>query len=267
LSTTDDLSKVCTIQPFRSVRLWQDLRELAMETAVREPFLRPLMERLVLSRSTTEEMLSAVLVHRLTSAGTSDLGLLDLVHETLMLDERILCLAEADLLAVNSRDPACSSYLHALLSLKGFQALQSHRIAHALWTRGRRDVALWLSNQVSMTLGVDIHPAVPIGKGVMLDHGSGIVIGETAVVEDDVSILQGVTLGGTGNERGDRHPKVRRGAMLGAGAKVLGNVEIGCMSKIGAGSVVVRSVPPYSTVAGIPARVVRQREPEATPSN
>lgn len=250
------------IQPFRVVRIWQDVLDCAQEVADREPFLRPMLEDLVLSRQQPQEMLSQLLAHRLGAQGTRAPRVRDLIHETLVLDERILCQAEADLLAVKSRDPACSSYLHALLNLKGFQALQCHRVAHSLWNRGRAEVAFWLSNQSSVSLGVDIHPAVPVGKGVMLDHGSGIVIGETAVVEDDVSILQDVTLGGTGNQRGDRHPKVRRGAMLGAGAKVLGNVEIGCMSKIGAGSVVVRSVPPYSTVTGIPARVVRQRQPE-----
>lgn len=260
MSFTGDSIQPQPLAPYRRVRLWQDIRDAAQHAANKEPLLSRLLHGLILSCRSTEEMLSAVLAHRVSPHGL-DVGLRNLMCETLSLDERILCAIEADLVAVKARDPACASHLHALLNLKGFQALQSHRIAHSLWRRGRTEVAYWLSNQSAAALSIDIHPAVPIGKGVLLDHGSGIVIGETAVVEDDVSILQGVTLGGTGNERGDRHPKVRRGAMLGAGAKILGNVEIGCMSKIGAGSVVVRSVPAYATVTGVPAKVVRQREP------
>jgi serine O-acetyltransferase len=166
---------------------------------------------------------------------------------------------EDDLLTVVRRDPACRSPLHALLDLKGLHALQTHRIAHRLWQRERFAIAHRLASLASASLGVDIHPAVPIGRGVLLDHATGIVIGETARVEDDVTILQGVTLGATGKQRGDRHPKVRAGALLGAGALVLGNIEIGTMSKVGAGSVVLRDVPAHCTVAGVPARVVRTR--------
>ncbi|MCT4554273.1 MAG: serine O-acetyltransferase [Pelagimonas sp.] len=168
--------------------------------------------------------------------------------------ESALC---ADLLATRRRDPACESYLHVFLNLKGFLALQAHRIAHHLWQQGRAALACYLSNRVSLKIGVDIHPAARIGTGVMLDHASGLVIGETAVVGDDVSILQNVTLGGTGKTGGDRHPKVQQGVMIGAGAKIIGNIQIGAKSKVAAGSVVLKDVPPNCTVAGIPAQIMR----------
>jgi len=238
--------------------VWSEIGRLAAEVAAREPVLRGIVEQTASTDRTPARIVSAVLSQRL---GWSDRKLgatvRAVVLDTLGEDPAVLEFLEADLLAVASNDPACRSALHALLDFKGFQALQTHRVAHSLWRRGRFDLALWLSSRCSAALGVDIHPAVPIGKGVMLDHGSGIVIGETALVEDDVTILHGVTLGGTGKQRGDRHPKVRYGAFLGAGATVLGNIEVGRMSKVGAGSVVLRSVPPYCTVTGAAARVVR----------
>jgi serine O-acetyltransferase len=172
----------------------------------------------------------------------------------------------ADLYAIRSRDPSCPSYLHAFLNLKGFQALQAYRVSHQLWTSGRVEMASWLSNRVSLVIGADIHPAAKIGDGVMFDHGSGVVIGETAVVENNVSILQNVTLGGTGKVGGDRHPKVRFGVMIGAGAKIIGNIEIGANSKVAAGSVVLKNVPPNCTVAGIPAQIVRIHDAAIAPS-
>ena len=169
----------------------------------------------------------------------------------------IAAAATRDLVAIEIHDPACLSTLHAFLNYKGFLAVQAHRIANRLWKNGRRQLAASISNRVSVVLGPDIHPAARLGAGIMLDHGSGIVIGETAVVEDDVSILQNVTLGGTGKTDGDRHPKIRRGVMIGAGANVIGNIEVGERSKIAAGSVVLKDVPPGCTVAGIPAQIVR----------
>jgi serine O-acetyltransferase len=162
----------------------------------------------------------------------------------------------ADLSAVFERDPACRSYLDAFLFFKGFHALESHRIAHWLWNEGRKAMALFLQSRISQLFAVDIHPAASIGRGIMLDHATGIVIGETAVVEDDVSIMQDVTLGGTGKESGDRHPKIRRGVLLSLGAKVLGNIEIGEYSRVGAGSVVLKPVPPHCTAVGVPAKLV-----------
>jgi serine O-acetyltransferase len=162
----------------------------------------------------------------------------------------------ADAMAVFDRDPACTRLIEPLLYFKGFQALQAYRLAHALWKAGRRDLALYLQSRSSEVFQVDINPSAVIGKGVFLDHATGIVIGSTAVIEDDVSMLQGVTLGGTGKETGDRHPKIRRGVLLGAGAKVLGNIEVGHCSRVASGSVVLQAVPHNKTVAGVPARVV-----------
>ena len=241
-----------------ATKWWSRCRHQAMAQAAREPLLRRLLEQTLLSHETPAQVVTAVLARRL-GAGCPDGALQSLLLEVLNDDRGVLRSVEADLVAVTTRDPACSSSLHALLHFKGFQALQAHRVSHSLWRQGRHDAAHWLSAQVALTLAVDIHPAVPIGQGVMLDHATGIVIGETAIIEDDVSILHGVTLGATGKQRGDRHPKVRRGTLLGAGSTVLGNIEIGCMSTVGAGSVVVKSVPPYATVAGVPAKLVRSR--------
>jgi serine O-acetyltransferase len=172
-------------------------------------------------------------------------------HEPALLDA-----VRADLLAVLERDPACNRLIEPVLYFKGFHALQTHRLAHWLWNNGRSDFALTLQSLSSQIFQTDIHPAARIGKGVFLDHATGVVIGATSIVEDDVSMLHGVTLGGTGRTRGDRHPKVRRGVLIGAGAKVLGNIEIGRCAMIAAGSVVLDPVPPNKTVAGVPARIV-----------
>jgi serine O-acetyltransferase len=170
--------------------------------------------------------------------------------------EQIVHAAAQDLLAVQARDPAAEDLLRPMLFFKGYHAIQIHRLAHVAWDNGERDFALYLQNRTSVALGVDIHPAARLGHGLMMDHATGVVIGETAVIEDDVSILHGVTLGGTGNEQGDRHPKVRRGVMIGAGAKILGNIEIGEGACIAAGSVVLKAVPARVTVAGVPAEIV-----------
>jgi len=177
-------------------------------------------------------------------------------NEALMADPGIGQAARADILAVYERDPACERYIEPFLYFKGFQALQAHRLAHRLWALGRKDFALFLQSRSSAVFSVDIHPAAKMGQGIMIDHGHSIVIGETAVVEDNVSILQDVTLGGTGNEDGDRHPKIREGVLLGSGCKVLGNIEVGRCAKVASGSVVLKDVPPRRTVAGVPARIV-----------
>ena len=165
-------------------------------------------------------------------------------------------IAEADLRAVFERDPACKGYLQPFLFFKGFLALQTQRVAHWLWAEGRETLALYLQSRMSELFQVDIHPATRIGRGVFVDHGTGIVIGETAVIGDDVSMLHGVTLGGTGAARGDRHPKIGKGVLLGAGAKVLGNIMIGDYAKVASGSVVLKPVPAHCTAAGVPARIV-----------
>src|SRR5262245_45788590 len=172
-----------------------------------------------------------------------------------------------DLAAVYDRDPACNRYIEPVLYFKGFHALQTHRLAHWLYEGGRIDFALYLQSRSSEVFQTDINPAAPLGRGIFLDHATGLVVGATAVIEDDVSILQDVTLGGTGKEIGDRQPKVRHGVLSGAGAKILGNIEIGAGSKVAAGSVVLHPVPPGSTVAGVPARIIgasTQKEPART---
>ncbi len=161
-----------------------------------------------------------------------------------------------DIQAVYDRDPACDRFLMPILYFKGFHALQTHRLAHWLWQGGRKDFALYLQSRSSSVFATDIHPAASFGKGIFLDHAHGLVVGETAVVEDNVSMLHSVTLGGTGKAGGDRHPKIRYGVLIGAGAKILGNIEIGHCSKIAAGSVVLKSIPHNKTVAGVPARIV-----------
>jgi serine O-acetyltransferase len=175
--------------------------------------------------------------------------------------------ARADITAVLERDPACPGYLTPFLYFKGFQVLSAYRIGHSLWLEGRNEIALYLQSIVSEIFSVDIHPAARIGKGILLDHATGIVIGETAVVEDGVSMLHEVTLGGTGKEKGDRHPKVRRNVLIGAGTRILGNIEIGEGARIGAGSVVLDDIPPHATAVGVPARVIgreKSDDPAAT---
>ncbi|UZG43272.1 serine O-acetyltransferase [Caldimonas thermodepolymerans] len=245
--------------------LWRRIAGDARALASTEPWLRRRMHAL-LAAGTPERMLVQVLSRRLATLDLPEPDLRALLTEVLDAAPELVQLAARDLGAVTERDPACAGPLHVLLNLKGFHALQMHRAAHWLWQQGRRDLAHSLSNTVATVLAIDIHPAARIGSGVMLDHASGIVIGETAVVEDDVSILQSVTLGGTGKEHGDRHPKVRRGVMIGAGATILGNIEIGMMSKVAAGSVVLEPVPPHCTVAGVPARVVRWHDAQHVPA-
>ncbi len=257
---------LCHAPPVQTGGLWQAVRHEAAEVAAREPLLRRRLRQLVLARCSFADAMAAVLAERLACADLDAAALQALLCQVIAAHDGILSRIARDLHALRTRDPACLNLLHALLDMKGFQALQAHRMAHVLWQQGRRELAAMLSSRASLVLGVDIHPAARIGSGVMLDHGSGIVIGETAVVGDDVSILQNVTLGGTGKEQGDRHPKVRHGVLIGAGAKILGNIEIGCMSKVAAGSVVLAPVPPYCTVAGVPARIVRRHRHPALPA-
>jgi serine O-acetyltransferase len=187
----------------------------------------------------------------------------EVIEQALREDDEIGQAVREDIRAVRDRDPAAQGFAAPLLYFKGFHALQSYRVAHRLWLQGRRALAWLFQNRISEVFGTDIHPGAQIGKGIMFDHGTGLVIGETAVIEDNVSVMQEVTLGGTGKEAGDRHPKVRRCVLIGAGAKILGNIEIGVGAKVAAGSVVLDPVPPHRTVAGVPARVVgRPKETE-----
>lgn len=233
--------------------LWAALRAEAAAAAVAEPVLRGLMELAILRHAAPLPALAALLAGRLAEPLMPAERLEDLVREA---GPDFLHLAVADMAATRRRDPAARGWLATFLYYKGFHALSWHRVAHGLWRDGRHELARYLQNRGSLVFGVDIHPAVPVGRGVFIDHATGVVIGETASIGNDVSILQGVTLGGTGKQRGDRHPKVRDGVLLAAGAKVLGNIVVGRGAKVGAGSVVLADVPPCATVAGVPARVV-----------
>ena len=235
---------------------WSDIQRRAKEIVGREPALSTLLNETVLHRGSFAECLSYRLTRKLVNHAASA----DVLHETFLTsflhDESILQKVACDMVAVNERDPACPDVLTPLLYFKGLQALVCYRVSHHLWNEGRKEFALYLQSLTSETFAVDIHPAAQIGCGILLDHATSFVAGETAVIESDVSILHEVTLGGTGKERGDRHPKVRSGVLLGAGAKILGNVEIGEGAKVGAGSVVLKDVPPHTSVAGVPAEVI-----------
>jgi len=247
--------------------IWREIRAVAEEIAAQEPILLPRLKAMVLDRPSLGASVASVVARRLATEDMPEAALHELFDGVMDRSPIISQRAAADLAAVKERDPACPHLLHVVLNLKGFQSLQAYRIAHALWKEGRQALAFALSNQASVALGVDIHPAARIGCGVMFDHATGIVIGETSVVEDHVSILQNVTLGGTGKEHGDRHPKIRTGVMIGAGAKILGNIEVGAMSKVAAGSVVLHAVPAHCTVAGVPARIVRHHRADSCPSD
>lgn len=236
--------------------VWNRIREEAEAITRQEPALGGFIFSLVLNHDSFEEALTHRLAQRL---GNADIGADLIVHafnDAIEVEPEIGHAARADIIATFERDPACHRYIDPLLYFKGYQAIQTHRMAHRLWHMGRRDFAYYLQSRLSVIASIDIHPAARIGKGIMVDHGHDIVIGETTVIEDNVSIMQGVTLGGTGKEAGDRHPKIRRGVLVGAGAKILGNIEIGCCSRVAACSVVLHDVPPNSTVAGVPAKVV-----------
>lgn len=235
------------------------LEETAMQAA-REPILASYLHATILHHPLLENSLSFHLANQLDSPAASALLLRDVMLEAFNRDPAILAAVRADLLAVLDRDSACSELYVPFLYYKGFHALQTHRVAHWLWQSGRRSLALFFQNRMSSKFGVDIHPAARLGYGIMLDHATGLVIGETAVVGNNVSILQSVTLGGTGKDEGDRHPKIGDGVLISAGAKILGNISIGEGAKIGAGSVVLQPVPPHTTAAGVPARIVGRPE-------
>jgi len=236
--------------------VWASLRTQALEAAQAEPTLASLLNAVVLSHDSLADALSYQLARKLSDQELRAMSAREFCDAAFADEPQLVEHAEADLKAVFERDAACKSYVQPFLFFKGFQALQTYRVAHWLWRHGRQTLALYLQSRMSEIFQVDIHPAAKVGVGVFLDHGTGIVIGETAVVGDDVSMLHGVTLGGTGAERGDRHPKIGKGVLLGAGAKVLGNIKIGDYAKIASGSVVLKPVPPHCTAAGVPARLV-----------
>ena len=235
--------------------IWTQLRREAEEASVAEPALAGFIYATVLSEPRFEDAVSHRIAQRLQDSVDAGL-LLKIFREVLATEPSLADTFRADIMAVAKRDPACRRLLEPLLYFKGYHALETHRFAHSLWQAGRKDFALYLQSLSSRVFQVDIHPAARIGKGVMFDHATGIVIGETAAIGDNCSLLHGVTLGGTGNEKGDRHPKIGRGVMMGSGAKILGNITIGDCVRIAAGSVVLNNVPPRRTVAGVPAREI-----------
>jgi len=236
--------------------VWARVRSEAEAVVRAEPELATFIYASVLHHDTLEAAVVHRIVERLNHPDASG-ELLRQAYVDAIHDDRSIGLAmRADIVAVVDRDPATNRCLDPVLYFKGFHAIETHRLAHWLWGRGRRDLAYYLQSRSSSVFQTDIHPAARIGRGAFLDHATGLVVGETAVIEDNVSILHGVTLGGTGKQDGDRHPKIRYGVMIGAGAKILGNIEVGPCARIAAGSVVLRSVPPKTTVAGVPAKVI-----------
>ncbi len=243
--------KLDTVDP-----VWERIRHEAEDVTRREPELSTFIYSSILHHDTLEAAVVHRVAERLDHAEVASELIRQAYIDALEDDRTIGQAFRADLVAIVDRDPAAHRYLEPVLYFKGFHAIQTHRLAHWLWTRNRKDFAYYLQSRSSAAFQTDIHPAARIGRGIFLDHATGLVVGETAVIEDDVSMLHGVTLGGTGKQEGDRHPKIRRGVMLGVGAKILGNIEVGCCARVAAGSVVLQAVPPQKTVAGVPAKVI-----------
>lgn len=240
----------------QSDTVWEEIRRDADGIIKSEPVLAPQIQEIVLDRATLEEVLAHRLAEKLTFLSHWEFHLEEVFLEAMAKDPGIGEAVRRDISAIKERDPACHSLLTPVLYYKGFKAICCHRVSHWLWNQGRRQLALHLQSLTSEFFAVDIHPAAEIGSGILLDHATGFVAGETTRIADDVSILHAVTLGGTGKVSGDRHPKIGRGVLIGAGAKILGNITIGECSRIGANSVVLEDIPPHVTVVGVPARIV-----------
>ena len=236
--------------------LWQQLRRDAEQVIQQEPLLASYVYACILNHDSLASALSFILANKLSDDVMPVVTVRELFDSAFESSPEIIEFAVCDIKAVYNRDAAICSYLPAILYLKGFQSIQVHRLAHYLWKNSRQELALFIQSRNSEVFSVDIHPGCMMGRGIMFDHATGIVIGETSVIEDNVSILQQVTLGGTGNEQGDRHPKIKSGVLISAGAKVLGNIIVGEGAKVGAGSVVLNDVDPHTTVVGVPARLV-----------
>lgn len=247
------------MEPSRLVsddKVWDAIKEQCSQAAASEPLLAGFLYSVVLSQPSLDAALTHILASKLDNPIVPALSLRRIIHDVLCCEPAVMVAVLADLQAVVERDPACPGYANPLLYFKGFHSIQAYRVSHHYWTHGRKDLAHYLQSRISEVFAVDIHPGARIGKSVMFDHATSVVIGETAVIDDEFSMLHEVTLGGSGKVGGDRHPKIGRGVMIGAGAKVLGNITVGTGAKIGAGSVVLKDVAPHTTVAGVPARVV-----------
>jgi len=242
--------------PAQVTDIWGQIRLEAQEASGEEPVLASFYHASILNHGSFADALSFHLANQLDSQALPAMMLREVFLEAMIADPAIELAMLADIRAHRERDPACSRFCMPFLFFKGYHALQSWRIAHWLWVKGRRALALYFQNQISQRFDVDIHPGARIGRGIMIDHATGVVIGETSVLEDDVSMLHSVTLGGSGCAKTDRHPKIRRGVLIGVGAKILGNIEVGEGAKIGAGSVVLEPVAAHTTVAGVPAKPI-----------
>ena len=236
--------------------VWKRIQTEAKEAVEKEPLLGGSLHACILHHSSIEHALAYRIASKLATSEMSEQILREICDDAYKNADEISLAGRADIVAVYQRDPACNTYIQPLLFFKGFQALQSYRVAHWLWNRDRKDMSYFIQMRCSEVFGIDIHPGARIGKGIMIDHAHSIVIGETAVVGDNVSMLHSVTLGGTGKEDEVRHPNIGHGVLLGAGAKVLGNISVGNCSRVAAGSVVLQNVPEKSTVAGVPAKVI-----------
>ena len=236
--------------------VWEQIQDEARQAVLDEPLVGGFVHACILHHKSLEKALSYRVAAKLASNEMSMVVVREIVEEAYAAEPALVAASRADLVAIFERDPACHRLLQPILYFKGYQAIQAYRIGHYLWTQGHKDLAYFFQMRVSEIFGVDIHPAATIGRGIMIDHAHSIVIGETAVVGDNVSMLHSVTLGGTGKEEEDRHPKIGNGVLIGAGAKVLGNITVGDCSRIAAGSVVLQDVPACKTVAGIPAKIV-----------
>ena len=236
--------------------VWEQIQDEARQAVLDEPLVGGFVHACILHHKSLEKALSYRVAAKLASNEMSMVVVREIVEEAYAAEHALVAASRADLVAIFERDPACHRLLQPILYFKGYHAIQAYRVGHYLWTQGHHDLAYFFQMRVSEIFGVDIHPAARIGRGIMIDHAHSIVIGETAVVGDNVSMLHSVTLGGTGKEEEDRHPKIGNGVLIGAGAKVLGNITVGDCSRIAAGSVVLQDVPACKTVAGIPAKIV-----------
>ncbi|KAM7525295.1 hypothetical protein LguiA_015197 [Lonicera macranthoides] len=257
---SSDPLKISPIHGDEEDHIWISIQEEAQSDVIQEPILSKYYYTSILSHTSLESALSNHLASKLGNASLPSETLYKVFLSIFVEDNEIKGAIRDDLKAAKERDPACISYVHCLLNFKGFLACQAHRVAHKLWSQGRSVLALLIQSQVSEVFAVDIHPRAKIGRGILIDHATGVVIGETAVIGDNVSILHNVTLGGTGKGTGDRHPKIGDGVLIGAGAEVLGNIRVGSGAKIGAGSVVLKEVTPTATVVGNPARMVGKKD-------
>lgn len=251
MSARTELEQTAHIDP-----VWDRMRREADAAVAAEPLMASLIHAVILQARNLEAAISYRLAQKLATDDMPQMLIRQICNEAYSVDPQIGAAMRADIVAVEDRDPACHRYLQPILYFKGFLAVQAYRVAHSLWKQSRPDLAYFIQMRTSEVFGVDIHPAAKIGCGIMIDHAHSIVIGETAVVGNDVSMLHSVTLGGTGKEEEDRHPKIGDGVLLGAGASVLGNIRIGDCSRVAAGSVVLEEVPACKTVAGVPARIV-----------